>query len=364
MRALYVHIPFCDHICSYCDFCKVFYQHDWAERYLDALSFEIEDKKIYGDYDTIYIGGGTPSSLSFHQLEKLLKLLEPFSHNVKEYSIEVNPESMDEEKIKLFIKYHINRISIGVQTFHDDLLSRIERYHTSQKAIEIIQLVKQYGIKDINIDLIYGLPNQQLHHVFEDIDIIDKLDISHVSIYSLILEDHTLLKNQNYQLLNDEEDAYWYDEINRYLKEKDFIHYEVSNYYKIKPSYHNLVYWHDEDYEGIGLGAHSLKNHYRYENTRSLTQYFNHHYLYQSEKLNNEDELFEKIMMGLRLIEGIDIEGMNQCFNIDFIRKYQNVIDKYFHLNMLVIKGNYLKTTALGIKYLNNILVDFLSIED
>lgn len=360
MSSLYVHIPFCHHICSYCDFCKVFYNEGWVNQYLEALSFEMKDKELSDDYQTIYIGGGTPSSLSLQQLKKLLDLLQPFSKKVLEYSIEINPESMNEEKLNILKKYHVNRLSIGVQTFHDHLLKKIGRYHTSYDAIHLIKLAKSIGINDINVDLIYGLPNQTLQDVYEDIDMINQMGIGHVSIYSLILEDNTILKHEGYIPLNDEEDAYWYQCIDCYLKEKGFIHYEVSNYYKRKPSLHNLVYWHYQDYQGIGLSAHSLLQHHRLENTKNLTKYLEHHYLEHDCPLNNEDEVFEKIMMGLRLTDGININDIDNLYHIDFSKKYKDVIDKYVKLNMLEIDNQYIRTTFEGMKYLNTILVDFL----
>lgn len=361
MSSLYVHIPFCNHICSYCDFCKVFYKEEWVDQYLEALAYEIQDKKLSKQYDTIYIGGGTPSSLSLVQLENLLEMLKPFSKQVKEYSIEINPESMTKDKVDLFKAYHINRVSIGVQTFHNDILKDIGRCHTVKQAIDIIEMLKENGIEDINVDLIYGLPHQTLEHIYQDIDLLVQLDISHISIYSLILEEHTFLKLNDYQPLDDEQDAYWYDCINDYLEKKGFYHYEVSNYYKMKPSIHNLIYWHYEDYDGIGLSAHSLKEHHRYENTNSLTKYLQCQYLKEDIVLEKEDELFEKIMMGLRLIEGIHIVQMNQIFQIDFMKKYQNVIEKYMKQGLLEIKDHHLRTTSLGMKYLNVILVDFMN---
>lgn len=360
MRYLYVHIPFCNHICTYCDFCKVFYKEDWVDQYLDALSFEINDKGIHGLFDTIYIGGGTPSCLSVQQLKKFFEIIKPFSQNVQELTIEVNPESMNEEKINLMISNHVNRMSIGVQTFHDHLLQDIGRHHTSKEAINLINVLKEKGIHDINVDLIYGLPHQTLQDIDEDIQKIQQLNISHVSIYSLILEEHTTLKIQNYQPLTDEEDAIWYGHINTVLKNNGFIHYEVSNYYRSKPSLHNLAYWHYHDYQGIGLSAHSLINHYRIENTNSLTQYLNHRYAKEEIKLSKSDELFEMLMMGLRLTEGVSIDNMNQIFEIDFMSEYKKTIKKYQQLNMLEIKEGYIKTTSLGMNYLNNILIDFL----
>lgn len=360
MKSLYVHIPFCNHICSYCDFAKVFYNERWVEDYLDALSFEIKDKDIKGSYDTIYIGGGTPSSLTLQQLKRLLDILKPFSLQLQEYTIEVNPESMDADKLDLCIEYGVNRLSIGVQTFHDHLLKHIQRYHTSLQAIELIELAKQKGIDDINVDLIYGLPDQTLNNVDKDIKRISELDISHVSIYSLILEEHTTLKKDGYIPLDDEQDALWYQHINNKLEEYGFKHYEVSNYYRSKPSLHNLTYWHYHDYDGIGLSAHSLKEHHRIENTRSLTKYLKHQYLDQDIELTLNEQLFEKIMMGLRMTNGIDLKTIKQTFNVDVEIKYRDIIEKYINLKMLTIENEYLKTTSLGMNYLNDILVDFI----
>lgn len=360
MSALYVHIPFCKHICSYCDFCKVFYNEKWAWQYLEALAFEIEDKSLQKDYETIYIGGGTPTALSYEQLKYLFDLLKPYSYHVKEYTIEINPETMDIEKLQLCVDYGVNRFSIGVQTFHDHLLKNIGRVHTSRQALSFIKKARELGIKDINIDLMYGLPQQTLQDVKEDIEILSQLDIGHVSYYSLILEEHTILKNQHYQPLEDDEDAKWYAYIRQELKKHSYQQYEVSNYYRYKPSLHNLVYWHYQDYDGIGVSAHSLKQSHRYENTKSLTRYFNHQYLEEDDLLSREDQLFEKIMMGLRLNQGIHIQEMNQLYDIDFEKRYHNVIERYQKMQLLEIKNGFLRTTELGMNYLNTILIDFL----
>lgn len=358
MKALYVHIPFCLHICTYCDFCKVSYYTRRADQYLDALFYEMKDKKIEGNYETIYIGGGTPTCLNYNQLERLFKMLQPLANNVKEYTIEINPETMDEKKIELLRKYGINRLSIGIETFHDELLKEIERYHRVDESLSLIKRLKE-DFNDLNIDLMYGLPHQSLREIDEDLQYLDMINPSHVSIYSLILEEGTILNSKGYQPLDDEEDALYFDYINKKMKERGYIHYEVSNYYKDKPSYHNLVYWHDEDYQGIGLGAHSLINHIRYENTKSMTQYLKHDYLDHKEILSENDCLFEKIMMGLRLYEGININEINEMFHIDFINKYEKVINKYIKIGLLELDEN-LRVSEEGMKFLNTILVDFL----
>ena len=359
MSSLYIHIPFCDHICSYCDFCKVFYREDWADNYLDALAYEIKEKNVDEQFDTIYIGGGTPSSLNEKQLEYLFTLIQPFSSCVKEYSIEVNPESMNENKMKLFSKYGITRLSIGSQSFNDDILKNIDRCHKADDVYKLVDMARQYNITDINVDLMYGLPHQTLDDILNDIHKITDMNVGHVSVYSLILEDHTKLNNMKYEPLDDEQDALWYDAIIHALENNGYKHYEISNFYKDKPSLHNLVYWHYEDYYGLGVSAHSLVGNHRLENTRSLKRYINHQYLDDDIELSKQDQLFETIMMGLRLKEGLDINKLNKKFNINFKEKYKDVIEKYLNLECVEIDENFFKPTQKGFKYLNNLLVDF-----
>lgn len=360
MSALYVHIPFCKHICSYCDFCKVFYHEKWAWQYLEALAYEIQQKDLKQDYQTIYIGGGTPTTLTYEQLQYLFDLLKLFAYQAQEYSIEINPETMNHEKLALCLQNGVNRLSVGVQTFQDDLLKKIGRVHTSSQAKAFIQEAQNMDFQDINIDLMYGLPDQTLEDVYQDMETLNQLNVGHVSYYSLILEDHTILKNINYQPLDDEEDAKWYEIIRQQLQQYGYKQYEVSNFYRFKPSLHNLVYWHYQDYDGIGVSAHSLKNGHRLENTKSLTRYLKHDFLASDISLTLQDQLFEKIMMGLRLNQGLSIEEMNQLYRIDFLNRYQKVITKYQQMGFLEIVDGYLKTTFSGINYLNNILIDFL----
>lgn len=360
MISLYVHIPFCEHICYYCDFCKVFYQEKWADDYLDALAFEINAREIPNTLKTIYIGGGTPSSLSYNQLEKLLIILEPYSHNIEEYTIEVNPENMTLEKLDLCLKYWVNRLSIGVQSFDDELLAKIGRNHTSLSAKKLIEEAICKGITNVNVDLMYGFRHQTIEKVIEDIDTIKKLGVQHVSVYSLILERHTQFYNEDYQCLDDEEDAFWHRTIHEKLLEVGYKRYEVSNYCIDKPSLHNLTYWNYEDYIGVGLGAHSLLEHKRIENTLSLNEYLDCSVCQRKTQLNQSDEFFEYIMMGLRLCRGVSIDNIKNRFNIDIEKEYADIILKYESLKMLEIVDGSLRTTMLGMNYLNTILVDFL----
>ena len=195
-RSLYVHIPFCESICSYCDFCKVYYDQKQSDLYLQRLNEELSQIEQH-HLKTIYIGGGTPSALNDEQLEKLMSMLKPYSLKVEEYCMEVNPESMDYYKLKILKKGGINRLSIGVQTFQDHLLKEIDRHHNTIQVKNIIKYAKEIGFDNISIDLMYGLPKQTKEDIQKDIEVLKSLDLQHVSYYSLILEEGTIIKYKN-----------------------------------------------------------------------------------------------------------------------------------------------------------------------
>jgi len=199
VEAMYVHIPFCKSICSYCDFTKVFYSFLYENKYLDALFNEIcsESPSLC---KTIYIGGGTPSILSNPGLENLLKELNKYLSNDYEFTIEVNPETIDEEKVKLFAKYGINRVSIGVESFNDDILKILGRNHNLEDVKRCVQLLKKYNINNYSFDFIYGINGLEIKHIMHDFNYIDELEPKHLSFYSLILEDHTCLKVKGYRV--------------------------------------------------------------------------------------------------------------------------------------------------------------------
>ena len=212
-NSVYIHIPFCQSICSYCSFTKFFYNEKQVDLYLDSLKKEVQEKYKGEIIKTIYIGGGTPSALSLKQLDTLLSMIDSFvGDDTLEYTIEVNPESATLDKLECMYTHGVNRISAGVQTFNNDLLKKIERYHTSDIAKEVIRNAKAIGFKHISIDLMYGLPGQTLEDVKEDLHIALLLPINHLSYYSLILEEHTRLYD-NYEPLDEETEGKWSDYI-------------------------------------------------------------------------------------------------------------------------------------------------------
>ena len=360
VKALYVHIPFCDHICHYCDFCKVFYDEKVANQYLDCLENEFKQLSI-NEFETIYIGGGTPSSLNEKQLVRLMNIFKPYLNSVKEYSIELNPETMNIKKLSILKDGGITRLSIGVQTFNDQLLPYIGRVHCCQDVYDLINQAKQLGFKNISVDLMYGLPHQTIDDVKNDLLTIKSLDIQHLSYYSLILEDHTVLKIKDFQPIDEEIEYQMNQLIDQTLKEMNFKKYEVSNY--AKDGYqclHNLKYWHYENYEGIGIGACGKVDNQMKEHSRSLSHYLKGQSILKIETLSKEDHMFNHLMMSLRLVEGLNIDVFNQRYQVNFIEYYQEPLNKHIKMKHLFLNHHYLKVNPDYFYLLNAILVDFI----
>ena len=359
VKGIYIHIPFCQSICFYCDFCKVFYQEQLANDYLNVLKREYLSADINcSDIESIYLGGGTPSVLNYEQLEELLSFIDYTRYpNLKEFSIEVNPESLGLAKILLLKKYGINRLSIGIQTFNDDLLKACNRHHTKKQGVEVIKLLQANGFENISVDLIYGFNKQTKKDLLNDLKIVESLKIKHLSFYELSIEKGTVLANQKYQK-NDEID--FDDMITSTLEKMGFEHYEVSNYAKDKNySNHNLLYWHNERYYGFGLGAAGYLSDYRYYNTKSITNYLKGRYNRQIEPYNNQLELLkDEIMLKFRMFNGIDVKQIESKYNLDFTKYFERAI--IYNEEKIFIKNNQLFFTKKGQLFLNDVILDFI----
>ena len=349
VTSAYIHIPFCSYICNYCDFPKLFYNENIVDQYLVELKKEIKKTYRGETLKTIYIGGGTPSSLSINQLRILFEMLNQFSIKKEvEYTIECNFDSLTKEKIDLFIKYGINRLSIGLETTSKKHLEYLGRTLNKEHVEKIIEYAKKKGISNINLDLIYALKDQTLTELKEDLDYIIALDITHISTYSLILEENTSLFIKKEENIDEDIDLSMYKFLKKYLKEKYYNHYEISNFSKKGyESKHNLVYWKNEEYYGFGLGASAYLNDKRINNTRSITKYLQGHYQYDLEKLSKRDKMNYEIILNLRLIKGIDKEVFFHKYleNIENIYDYQELIQNGLLVeeeNHIYIKDEYL----------------------
>lgn len=361
MKNAYVHIPFCKTICTYCDFCKMYYNEKWANLYLDALEKEINSKYRNESLNTIYIGGGTPNSLSLEELEKLFIILAKLKkEDSYEYTIECNIEFLTTDQILLMQKYGINRVSIGVQTFNDKYLKYLNRHHTKDMVIEKINLLKLYGINNINVDLIYALPNQTTEELSKDIEIFKKLDIPHISTYSLIIEQNTVLSNLKVKNIDEDLDYEMYNLIINELD--DYKHYETSNFSKEGyESKHNLTYWNNEHYYGFGLGASGYIGNIRYENTKSLNHYLEGIYLLEEEKLSKNEIIENEFILGFRKINGININDFKKKYNMDILEI--DVIIDLLKKGKLINDGSSIKINESYVYTANDILINFLGID-
>ena len=358
MLGVYIHIPFCKNICNYCDFCKVYYKTGYVSKYLDSLELEIKSRYKDELIDTIYIGGGTPSSLSILELRRLFDIIKIFKlKDDYEITIECNIESIDEDKLKLFKDNGVNRLSIGVESFDMDIIKILGRKHDFDMVFKNIGLCKKY-FNNINIDLIYGV-NNDIEIVKKDIGKFLKLDISHISCYSLILEENTKLYIDRHQYIDEDIDYKMFKYINDTLVSKGYKHYEISNYSKDgMMSIHNKNYWLNGNYYGFGLGAVSFIDNYRISNTRNIRRYLLNDYvsdsLYEDINIRKENDL----ILGLRLIDGINYKVFNKKYNDDLLNR--DVIKKLIDDGKLVIENDNIKCNYNYIYLLNEILMEIM----
>lgn len=338
VKSVYIHIPFCKHICSYCDFCKLYYNKKWTSDYLNALEKEIKTKYNGENIETIYIGGGTPSNLDIDELKKLFSIVNIFETKLKEFTFECNVEDINENLLNFLKTTKVNRISIGVQSFNKKHLNYLGRINDID-ILEKINLIKKY-YKNINIDLIYAFKNETLEDLNNDLETILQLDIPHISTYSLIIEENTMLRKE--KPIDEELDYKMYKLINEKLK--NYNHYEVSNFSKKGyESKHNLIYWNNEEYYGFGLGASGYLNNIRYENTRNIKEYINNRYLFEEHKLSILEQMQNEMILGLRKLEGVNKQKfkeryqkeIKQVFDIEILLKEKKLIetDEYIFIN-------------------------------
>ena len=366
-KAAYIHIPFCSHICYYCDFAKVLMTGQPVEAYIDELLKEYDSYDI-SSLKTLYIGGGTPSVLPADQLEKLLTHLTKTLdlEELEEFTVEANPSDLTDEVLAVLANSPVNRISLGVQSFDDKLLKKIGRTHTEAQVYSSIERLRAAGFENITIDLIYGLPNQTMEMVERDVQKFLELDLPHVALYSLILEDHTVFMNRQrrgrLRLPSDDRNADMYEYIIETLTSKGYSHYEVSNFGKVGyESKHNMTYWDNAEYYGVGAGASGYLDGIRYKNHGPV-----HHYLREENKRVNEEVLTRKQMieeemfLGLRKKNGVSIERFQKKFGQTLEEVYGPVIAKLKIQKMLFDADGRVRMTEKGFELGNEVFEQFL----
>lgn len=355
--SVYIHIPFCKNICAYCDFCKVLYNKEWAVNYLKKLKEEIKERYMGEDIKTIYIGGGTPSCLSLKEIEYLLTLTKLFRiAEIEEFTFECNIEDISEELLDLLAKFNVNRLSIGIESFDKENLMLMKRKVDYKETVKKIELIRNKGFKNINLDLIYALPGEKLSVLKKDIKLLLNLNPEHISTYSLMIEDNTFLSYKKINSIPDETDALMYEYICKKIKKAGFKHYEVSNFAKDGyESKHNLVYWNNEEYYGFGCGASGYIAGVRYDNTRSLSKYIKGEININDNLLSNETIMEYELILGLRKTEGIKLQ--------DFYNKYKVNMQDVFPIKALIKTGDliykdgYVKINPKKLYIMNEILL-------
>ena len=369
---IYVHIPFCKRKCAYCDFISFSGKARLIEKYVEALKREINKCKIgKEDYmvKTIYFGGGTPSFIESKYIVEILEAIKEkfnISKNA-EITIEINPGTVTEEKLKDYYEVGINRISFGLQSTNSQLLKLVGRIHSYSSFLEGYNLARKTGFKNINVDLMIGLPVQTLKDVQKDLSRIIELNPEHVSVYSLILEEGTRIeekiKNKELYLPSEKLERKMYWEVKKKLEEAGYIHYEISNFAKAGyESKHNLSCWNQEEYLGFGLAAHSYFNNVRYSNTDDFEEYFDwpENSKIIHERQTDEDKQKEFMLLGLRKIEGVAISDFKNKFIENPIYLYRETLNKLVTQGLIEVDIDSIKLTNRGIDLANLVWEEFV----
>ena len=371
---IYIHIPFCKQKCYYCDFISYSDKCNQISNYIDSLIKEIEGFD-FSNYKvtSIYIGGGTPSYVDSKYIKQILtKLHKKVDFKEVEITIEVNPGTVTMKKLQDYKEQGINRISIGLQSTEDRLLRKIGRIHTYQEFLEAYYLAKEVGFKNINVDLMLGLPNQIIQDLKESLNKIIELNPNHVSVYSLIVEEETkiakLLQEGKIELPTEEQERnmYWY--VKNLLELNGYHHYEISNFAKEgKESRHNMNCWDQEEYIGFGVAAHSYINNVRFSNTSNIEEYIENmnNANYQKnvtieEKQTLEDKRNEFMMLGFRKLDGVNISKFKEKFIENPIFLYRDKFNKLSAEGLIEIDLNHIKLTNKGLDFANLVFEEFI----
>lgn len=369
--SLYIHIPFCKQKCLYCDFPSYSGKEKFMDEYIGGLNKEILEKAEKYSISSIFIGGGTPSYLNDLSLERLLMTLNKL--NLKEnieYTMECNPGTLNRKKLELMKKYKVNRISMGLQSTKNSTLKEIGRIHNYEDFKNNYFLAREIGFDNINVDLMFGLPNQKLGEWQESLVEIAKLEPEHISVYSLIIEEGThfydLYKKNNLNLPEEDDERSMYLVAKDILDKHGYYQYEISNFAKAgKECFHNKVYWKCNEYLGLGVSASSFVDKKRIKNLDDIQQYI--------KKINNKESVVEEIyvndvkddmeefmFMGLRMIEGININEFKKRFNKDIDEVYGDIIEKNIKKELLICKSEKLFLSQKGIEISNYVMSDFI----
>lgn len=369
MDSMYIHIPFCNRICTYCDFNKVLIKNQPVDEYIDALILEL---KTYGPLTlkTIYVGGGTPTALSEAQLDKLLSFITDQFTVTEEFTFEANPDELTSQKLDILKNYGVNRVSLGVQTFNNDLLKVLGRTHSFDDIFNSINHLEKIGLSNYSLDLMYNLPGE----TFEDIDMslkyIEQLKPKHISWYSLIIEPHTVFYNKIRQgkmtVQGSIEEGKKYDKVMNGLARLGYPQYEISNFAtELHESAHNKTYWLNEPYIGAGAGSHGYTGEYRYYNIKPVPHYIKSmnetgSVVKEKIKLSLNDKYEEEMFLGLRLNKGVSEQRFKEKYGLTIEDIYSSTLEGLKHDQLIKQSGGYVSLTESGRMIGNDVFARFL----
>ncbi|QNF26293.1 oxygen-independent coproporphyrinogen III oxidase [Metabacillus sp. KUDC1714] len=378
IQSAYIHIPFCHHICHYCDFNKVFFKQQPVDEYIEMLVKEMHhtvqnNKQV--SLKTIFIGGGTPTALSVSQLDRLLegihKELLP-TNDLVEFAVEANPGELTLDKLLVLKNAGVNRLSIGVQSFNDELLERIGRVHRREDVFRTLQQAEQVGFDNMSIDLMYGLPGQTVNDFNESLNIAFSLNVKHFSAYSLIVEPKTvfynLMQKGKLSLPPQDQEAQMYELAMEQMEKHGFRQYEISNY--AIPGFesnHNLTYWNNDYYYGFGAGAHGYMNGIRTSNIGPIKKYMEQieqtGEAYNSQNIvSKEEEMEEEMFLGLRKEAGVSKSIFNKKFNVQLVDVFPEQIENLAKLGLIVNDDQSIRLTHKGKLLGNEVFQEFIGL--
>lgn len=376
MRGMYIHIPFCHQICHYCDFNKVFFKNQPVDEYIESIGNElaimVNEGHSFGNLETVFLGGGTPTSLSEKQLDRLLEIIHQFVNinSLREFSTEANPDELTYGKLSVLKNGGVDRLSIGVQSFDEHLLKRIGRTHGADDPSKVIQDARKIGFENISIDLIYGLPEQSIHQWNDTLDKALSLELPHYSGYSLIVEPKTvfynLMNKGKLPLPGEDAEAEMFSILMDRMNKAGRQQYEISNFsIPGKESIHNLIYWENDEYAGIGAGAHGYLNGQRYANLGPLKKYMEStdnklRPIMEQHQVTETESMEEELFLGLRKSSGVSLDGFKNKFGQSIKVIYGDVLNELTEKGLTVETNGSIKLTRKGIFRGNEVFQQFL----
>lgn len=376
MRGIYIHVPFCHQICHYCDFNKVFFENQPVDEYIETIDKELKILKQSGiDFtkvETVFFGGGTPTALTAKQLDRLLEIVH--SHvsvkNLTEFSTEANPDELTLDKLNVLKSGQVKRLSLGVQSFDEDLLKKIGRSHSPKQAIDVVNHARRTGFENISIDLIYALPGQTQAQWQNTLDQALALELPHYSGYSLIIEPKTvfynLMNKGRLPLPGEDEETVMFSKLINQMEKSGRSQYEISNFaIPGRESIHNMIYWENDEYAGIGAGAHGYLGGVRYANIAPLKRYMEHVEtgelpIIEKNTVTPIESMEEEMFLGLRKTEGVSIKHFSEKFGVTLEEKYGAVIQDLIQKDLVEQHENRIRLTRNGIFKGNEAFQQFL----